>query len=236
MDVGHRRSYATDQAYQDYEDFVLRERSREPFDLLVVLRLLPNLTSTTLTYHRTCHLKQPQYSRLRKKIWLQPYVKDSVSPTVTWVLGAWNDFCRVMEIEINGNCNPYDIEGPVRADFIESLKITSMKCSSRLKLSLRCTILRPVRIFLWIKFFGRIWRDGGISQWPGLRKVNGDIYPTPCIYFYSARSRHCNDWRILGITLAWSLSKTQGRVNRPRVSHNCTSRFPDASFSQLERY
>ncbi|KAI3333824.1 hypothetical protein F4824DRAFT_512991 [Ustulina deusta] len=135
MDIGRQRSHAADQAYQDYRDFILREGSRKPSDLLVALHALPNLRSITLTHLRTSHLKHPQYSRLRKKIWLQPYMKDSVSPTVTRVLGALSDFCRVTEIEINGNFNPYDIEGPVRAEFIENLKITSLRCSDGRKLS-----------------------------------------------------------------------------------------------------
>jgi hypothetical protein len=135
MDVGRQRSHLADQAYRDYRDFILRESSRDPSDLLVALRGLPNLRSITLTPLRASHHQQPQYSRLRKKIWLQPYMKDSVSPTVTWILGALNGFCRVTELEIKGNINPYDIEGPVRVEFIETLKITSLRCSDDQKLS-----------------------------------------------------------------------------------------------------
>ena len=135
MDVGRQRSYIADQAYQNYGDFILREGSREPSDLLVALQALPNLRSVTLTQLRASHHKQPQYSRLRKKIWLQPNIKDCVSPTVTRVLGSLSDFGQVTELEIKGNLNPYDIEGPVRAEFIETLKITSLRCSNYQKLS-----------------------------------------------------------------------------------------------------
>ncbi|KAI8626620.1 hypothetical protein F5Y19DRAFT_466394 [Xylariaceae sp. FL1651] len=83
MDIGHQRSHAADQAYRDYTEFILREGSREPSDLLEALHALPNLRSITLTHLRASHLKHPQYSRLRKKIWLQPYMKDSISSTVT---------------------------------------------------------------------------------------------------------------------------------------------------------
>lgn len=62
-------------------------------------------------------------------------MKDSVSPIVTWVLGALSDFCRVIEIAINGNFNLYDIEGPVRAKLIENLRIISLRCSDYRKLS-----------------------------------------------------------------------------------------------------
>ncbi|KAK3367303.1 hypothetical protein B0T24DRAFT_535157 [Lasiosphaeria ovina] len=68
MDVGSQRSHVADQAYQDYEDFVLREGSRKPSDLLTVLQLFPNLKSITLTHIRASHIRPPQYSRLRKKI------------------------------------------------------------------------------------------------------------------------------------------------------------------------
>ena len=135
MDVGRQRSHLADQAYRDYRDFIRREGSREQSDLLVALRGLPNLRSIALAPLRASHHQQSQYSRLRKKIWLQPYMKDSVSPTVTWVLGALNGFCQVRELEIKGNINPYDIEGPVRAEFIETLKISSLRCSDDQKLS-----------------------------------------------------------------------------------------------------
>ncbi|KAM7211812.1 hypothetical protein V8F06_012818 [Rhypophila decipiens] len=135
MDVRHQRSRISDQAYQDYREFILREGSRNPSDLLVVLHALPNLRSITPTHLRASRLKQPRYSRLQKKIWLQPYIRDSISPTITWTPGALSGFRRVSEVEINGILNPVDIEGPVRAEFIEVLKITSLGCSNRQKLS-----------------------------------------------------------------------------------------------------
>ena len=64
---------------------------------------------------------------------------------MTWVLGALDGFCRVTKLEINGNINPYDIEGPVRAEFIETLKITSIRCSNNQKLSRFLSSFRRIR-------------------------------------------------------------------------------------------
>ena len=72
-------------------------------------------------------------------------MKDSVSPTITIILGALSDFRRINKVEIDGNLNLFDIEGLVRAIFIMSLKITSLKYSSYQKISQFLSIFNLVR-------------------------------------------------------------------------------------------
>ena len=239
MDVGSQRSHIADQAYQDYKDFVLCEGSRKPSDLLTVLQLFPNLKSITLTHIRASHVRPPQYSRLRKKIWLQPYVKDSVSPTVTWVLGTLINFPRITEIEINGNFNPYDIDGPVQTNFIESLKITCMKCSNHRN------FLRFLSCFSRLRNLSLEMRDieGNATipldkvLWPNLETVeltNGRISEKSIVAFIqhhtSLSSLRAQDTTIVGGSWESVLQGAPAAGAPAALPHFVvhTSRFPEA--------
>ena len=238
-DVGRQRSQLVDQAYRDYRDFILREGSREPSDLLAALRGLPNLRSIALTPLRASHHQQPQYSRLRKRIWLQPYMRDSASPTVTWVLGALNSFCRVIKLEIKGSINPYDIDGPVRADFVEILKITSLRCSDSQKLS------------RFLSSFGRLRElslemhdiAGGTAipldqvLWPNLEVLeltNGRVSEISMVSFIQ-RHTSLSVLRVQGTSMIGGSWESVLRDARLRSSPGAgavvthASRFPDAS-------
>lgn len=249
MDIGCQRSHAADQAYQDYKSFIAREGSRKPSDLEGIIQLLPNLRSIVLTHLRTSHLKQPQYSRLRRKIWLQPYLKDFVSPTITWVLGALDDFCEVKEIEINSNFNPHDIEGPVRAKYIERLRITSMKCSNPQRLSIFLSSFSRVRkLFLEIN---EVDHSTNIPLddvlWPNLEEMeltNGRVSEVSMVGFIQRHSR-LSILRVRGTSViggSWESILQQvhsqhrsGFTGAGLVMTVHASDFPDASYIQPDR-
>lgn len=247
MDVGRQRSHASDQAYRDYRDFIQREGSRDPSDLLVALHALPNLRSITLTHLRASRPKQPQYSRLRKKIWLQPYMRDSVSPTVTWVLGALSGFGRVTEVEIKGNLNPVDIEGPVRAEFVEDLKITSLRCSNLQKLS------RFLSSFSRLRKLSLEMHDIIASTeipldqvlWPKLEVLeltNGRVSETSMVQFIRSHASlallRARGTAMVGGSWESVLHGARLRPTGPAAAAGAmaahTSHFPDASSSQRE--
>ena len=247
IDVGSHRSHVADQAYQDYRDFILREASRGPSELLATLRALPNLRSITLTHLRASHLKKPQYARLRKRIWLQPYTKDSLNPTVTWVLGALGDFSQVKEVEINGNSNPYDIEGPVRAEFIESLKIASIRCSDRQKLSRFLSSFNQIRVLSLGMHDIVLGTEIPLDQvhWPKLEVVeltNGRVLKSSMVAFVqrhpSLSVLRARGTAMIGGSWASALHGVQLRpaAGAPAAATTAahSSHFTDSSSAQLE--
>ncbi|KAK8121336.1 hypothetical protein PG999_005456 [Apiospora kogelbergensis] len=135
-----REHPATDEAFGHYRHFISTEARRNPVSdaetLARILKLLPRVNQLTLSHVQTWSWKRTRnakYTRLRRKIWMSAFFRDSIGAAVSLALPVLNDFPQVHYLEIQGSLNPYDIytEGRLQSiTHIRTLHILSLEVFS----------------------------------------------------------------------------------------------------------
>jgi hypothetical protein len=180
-----------EEAFNDYSRFITEEQGRRQHEdvetFFHALTLLPKLTAVTISHVQLFHWHPSynlKYQILQERIWLCPYLIDSIEPALqTFLLAFGSEFSNITSLTVQGAFNPAELHlnfEMTHFPSIQKLHISSLVIIQNEEMVQQFLLAFPNLVDLSMSFHG--WGPSvpiiiGDIVWPQLKKLYlGDLW------------------------------------------------------------